>query len=177
MSESAVAADLNKLLPPPGPNRQQRRRGAAKPETPYLRRLGFSRLFRHPEKVRSVILAVWTVTHSPFSNTAQQRLTGAAKPGGRGRGIPAGRAPPQNHRNTSSRSWQARPRARKRRNRMGETGFCKNMQVPAISCENLQLQLPNPFKCQESQQKSAEICDDTRSSPISPFSFLPYSLP
>ena len=60
--------------------------------------------------------------------------------------------------------------APKGRQQMGETGFCKNLRFPAVSCEKsavfcANLRLPNPLiytERAENQRKSAKICENVR---------------
>ena len=78
--------------------------------------------------------------------------------------------------------------ARKGRQQMGETGFCKNLRFSAVSCENLRfpavfcanLQLPNPLIYRVSRE-SAKICKNLRKCAFrvrfSPFCCLPFSAP
>ena len=65
--------------------------------------------------------------------------------------------------------WTPYRSAPKGRQQMGETGFCKNLRVSAVSSENLRfpavccanLRLPNPLIYRASR-KSAKICKNLR---------------
>ena len=68
------------------------------------------------------------------------------------------------------------------RQQMGETGFCKNLRFPAVSCEILwfpvvfwaNLRLPNPLIYRASR-KSAKICENLRKCAFR-VRFLPFAV-
>ena len=69
--------------------------------------------------------------------------------------------------------------APKGRQQMGETGFCKNLRLSAVSCESLRfpalfcanLRLPKALIYRaQNQRKSAKICENVRSG------FLPFAV-